>query len=89
MQAFMNFWKEIESSKFGIFNKEIIESVTENVTRQYTYTDYTIHIQIKVNYAINKIYENTFRSDLSTQKNLPFDELLTTSYFLLLFIRTC
>ena len=27
-----------------------------------------IHIHIKVNYAINRIYEKTFRSDLSTQK---------------------
>ena len=47
-----------------------------------------IHIHVKANYAINRIYEKTFRSDLSTQKNLSFDELLTTSYFLLLFVRT-
>ena len=46
-----------------------------------------IHIHIKVNYAINRIYEKTFRSDLSTQKNLSFEELLTSSYFLLLFVR--
>ena len=40
-----------------------------------------IHIHIKVNYAINRIYEKTFRSDLPTQKNLSFDELLSTSFF--------
>ena len=32
-------------------------------------------------------YDKTFRSDLSTQKNLSFEELHTTSYFLLLFVR--
>ena len=47
-----------------------------------------IHIHINVNDAINRIYEKTFRSELSRQKNLSFDELLTTSYFLLLFVRT-
>ena len=47
-----------------------------------------IHIHIKVNYAINRIYEKTFRSDLSAQKSLSFDKLLTTSYLLLLFVRT-
>ena len=47
-----------------------------------------IHIHITINYAINRIYEKTFRSNLSTQKNLSFDELLTTSYFLLLFVCT-
>ena len=47
-----------------------------------------IHIHIKVNDAINRVYEKTFRSELSRQKNLSFDELLTTSYFLLLFVRT-
>ena len=45
-------------------------------------------MHIKVNYAINRIHEKTFRSDLSRQKNLFFDELLTTSYFLVLFVRT-
>ena len=34
----------------------------------YIYILY-IHIHIKVNYAINKIYEKTFRPDLSTQKD--------------------
>ena len=48
-----------------------------------------IHIHIKVNYIINRIYEKTFRSDLPTQKNLSFDELLATSYFLLVFVCTC
>ena len=33
----------------------------------YIYILY-IHIHIKVNYVINRIYEKTFRSDLSTQK---------------------
>ena len=29
---------------------------------------YIIYIHIKINYAVNRIYEKTFRSDLSTQK---------------------
>ena len=41
----------------------------------YIYIKY-IHIHIKINYANNRIYEKTFRLvDLSTQKNLSFDEL--------------
>ena len=31
-----------------------------------------IHIHLKVNSAINRIYEKTFRSDLSTQKKPLF-----------------
>ena len=39
---------------------------------------------IKVNYAINKIYEKTLRSDTCLpKKTFSFDELSTTSYFLL------
>ena len=33
----------------------------------YVYILYR-HIHIKINYAVNRIYEKTFRSDLSTQK---------------------
>ena len=44
----------------------------------YIYRIIYIHIHIKVNYASNRIYEKTFRSDLSAQKNLSFGELLTT-----------
>ena len=40
---------------------------------------------IKVNYAINRIYQIRL---VYTKKNISFDELLTTSYFLLLFVRT-
>ena len=39
---------------------------------------------IKVNYAINKLHEKAFRSDLSCLKK-SFDELLTMNYFFLLF----
>ena len=58
----------------------------------YTYVQYIcilyVHIHIKVNYAIKRIHEKTFRSHLYTQKNLSFDELLTTSYFFLLLFHT-
>ena len=48
-----------------------------------------MYIPIKVNYAINRIHEKAFRSDLSTQiKNPSFDGLLTTNYFFLSFICT-
>ena len=37
---------------------------------------YIIYIHIKVNYAINRIYEKTFRSNLSTQKTSPLTNYL-------------
>ena len=42
-----------------------------------------IYIVIKVNYAINRIYEKAFRSDLSTQ--IEINSLWRVTYFELLF----
>ena len=43
------------------------------------------YIKIKVNNAINRIQEKTFRSLVYTNKKyFSFDDLLTTNYFFLL-----
>ena len=68
-RAFMNFWQEVESSKFGIFNKKIIESVTRQVTTQL---------------ALVKTFESfgtsSYTSLLSVVYMLPSNNLLCPRY---------